>query len=120
MPPKAIDTSRISTRGTGPLESVLLLIFSSFQARPIHLVEPHRCDQHGTYHHVLVSGFEIEQRHARLQRLHKQSTQHGAVDCTYAAGERCAADDSRGNDIQLVELPERIGGGVETGRGYES
>ena len=69
------------------------------------------------HHHVLVGGFEIQQRHAGLQRLHHQGAEHGAIDGAKAAGQRRAANNGGGNDIEFVELAQRVGGRVEAGRG---
>ena len=59
---------------------------------------------------------DADQHHARLQRLHDQRAEHGAGDGADAAGERGAADDRRGDDVELVERAQRVGRRVEAGR----
>src|SRR5579872_345810 len=118
MPPKAIEISRNST--SGGLESLAGAVWLSIRSLPsglptaVQLVDPYRKDQNRSDDNVFDRAVEIEQRHARLERLHHQCAKHGAIDRTEAAGEGGAADDRRRDHVKLVELAQRVRRGVET------
>ena len=79
-------------------------------------VDGDRGDEHDADDDVLRRRVDLQQHHARAQRLHDDRTEHGAGDRADAAGERRAADDRGGDDVELVLHAEVGDGGVEPGR----
>jgi hypothetical protein len=88
MPPKAIDMSRISTRGVlvSAVFAVCDIASSLLYTAPVDLVDEDGQDQNKAYDDIGVGGIEIEERHAGLERLHQQGAQYGTVDRADATG----------------------------------
>ena len=84
--------------------------------RPERRVDGDGRDEHDADHDVLRRRVDLEQHHARAQRLHDDRAEHGAGDRADAAGERRAADDRGGDDVELVLHAEAGDRGVEPGR----
>src|ERR1700722_6925469 len=112
-PPKAIETSFISTKGVWALASMGSTLGGS---AAVEGVEADRADEHHADHHLLEGRVQPEQHHARLQRLDDQRADERPVDRAHAAGERGAADDRGGDHVKLVELSEHIGRRIEPRR----
>src|SRR3954452_1370174 len=125
-PPNETRMSRISTSGGGrpaPVSgtivvgSLTLVIGApSPRAAPGPRVEAHGDDEHDPDVDVLGRRVDLEQHHARTQRLHDHRAEHGAGDGADAAGERRATDDGRRDHVELVAHAESGDGGVEAGR----
>src|SRR5207253_2354221 len=77
-PPNETRMSRMSTAGTRP--SVVIWTSSSAGALAQDLVQAHRQHQHDAHRDVLRRVVELEQLHARDQRLDDERAQHGAGD----------------------------------------
>ena len=54
-----------------------------------------------------VGEFDADEAHPVRERLHHERAEHRARDGADAAGERGAADDRGGDDVQLVALSRR-------------
>src|SRR6202020_793959 len=112
-PPKAMETSFISTKGVWAFASMGLTLGGS---TAVEGVEADRADEHHADHHLLKGRVEAEQHHARLQRLDDQRADERAIDRADAAGKRGAADDRSRDHVKLVELSKHVGRRVESGR----
>src|SRR5262245_46679291 len=82
----------------------VFMVFPSAQALSAGAVAVERDGQNGDepFDHLLPERRDIEQRQSVVQHTDEQAAEHGSGDGAATARQRCAADDDRGNRIELI------------------
>ena len=75
------------------------------------MIDGHRKQQNDAARRVLIEGRHIHQAHAVVEAAHQQRPEQGPDDATATARKGCAANDCRGDRVELEEQAGRAADG---------